>query len=164
MLKLGLIFCIFVVWFFSISILDFSFSIMDFASSIDKTKIILSTLIINISYDIISYKRYKQDITLQEKKIKNFTIEELDQRNELISEKKEKLNIEKTKIESAISNLKKKIEQYKLEVSSLQEDIDLISSLRDEYVNKLCTEILDEQFEIEQSNPSFQKVIKTNNK
>lgn len=88
----------------------------------------------------------------------------MDQRNELISEKKEKLNIEKTKIESAISNLKKKIEQYKLEVSSLQEDIDLISSLRDEYVNKLCTEILDEQFEIEQSNPSFQKVIKTNNK
>ena len=104
----------------------------------------------------------KNVINERKKKVNNFNIGELEQMNDLIIVKKKNLNSQKEHNEVVISNLRKIIEEYTTILINLQEDINFIENIRSEYIAELCTEILDQKFEIEQSNPVFQKVIKPN--
>ena len=46
----------------------------------------------------------------------------------------------------------------------MEESINFIENLRAEVIERLCSEILDEQFETEQGRPAFQKILKPNSK
>lgn len=126
--------------------------------------LILFALLLDIIGGIESYKEYKRMKTDAINEIKNYTIVDLEKRNEEIEHEKTQLKTKKIDNEASILNLKKKIEKCKCQMFDLQEDIKFIKSVRREIVDELCTEILDKQFEIEQSNPSFQKVLKQDNK
>ena len=126
--------------------------------------LILFALLLDIIGGIESYKEYKRMKTDAINEIKNYTIVDLEKRNEEINHEKTQLKTKKIDNEASILNLKKKIEKCKCQMFDLQEDIKFIKSVRREIVDELCTEILDKQFEIEQSNPSFQKVLKQDNK
>lgn len=126
--------------------------------------LILFALLLDIMGGYESYIEYKRMKTDAMNEIKNHTVADLEKRNEEINHEKTQLKTKKIDNEASILNLKKKIEKCKCQMFDLQEDIKFIKSVRREVVDELCTEILDKQFEIEQSNPSFQKVLKQDNK
>lgn len=149
---------------FIIKILVYTVPIAAVSLFSNTPTLILFALLLDIMGGIESYKEYKRMKTDAINEIKNYTIVDLEKRNEEIEHEKTRLKTKKIDNEASILNLKKKIEKCKCQMVALQEDIKFIKSVRREIVDELCTEILDKQFEIEQSNPSFQKVLKQDNK
>ncbi len=129
--------------------------------------ILLATIfiiVINAVSAFIIGKDLKKTIDSRKNEIKNFTIADLEQRNNEIAKEKARLNDAKVSKERRITELKDMLKQYKLERACIQESINFIENLRAEVIERLCSEILDEQFETEQGRPAFQKVIKPNHK
>lgn len=148
---------------FIIKILVYTVPIAAVSLFSNTPTLILFALLLDIMGGIESYKEYKRMKTDAINEIKNYTVVDLEKRNEEIKYEKTQLSAKKIDNEASILNLKKKIEKCELQIFTLQEDIKIIKSLRRDFIEKLCTEILDKQFEIEQNNPSFQKLLKQNN-
>lgn len=148
---------------FIIKILVYTVPIAAVSLFSNTPTLILFALLLDIMGGIESYKEYKRMKTDAINEIKNYTVVDLEKRNEEIKYEKTQLIAKKNDNENSILNLKKKIEKCELQIFTLQEDIKIIKSLRRDFIEKLCTEILDKQFEIEQNNPSFQKLLKQNN-
>lgn len=148
---------------FIIKILVYTVPIAAVSLFSNTPTLILFALLLDIMGGIESYKEYKRMKTDAINEIKNYTVVDLEKRNEEIKYEKTQLSAKKNDNENSILNLKKKIEKCELQIFTLQEDIKIIKSLRRDFIEKLCTEILDKQFEIEQNNPSFQKLLKQNN-
>ena len=148
---------------FIIKILVYTVPIAAVSLFSNTPTLILFALLLDIMGGIESYKEYKRMKTDAINEIKNYTVVDLEKRNEEIKYEKTQLSAKENDNENSILNLKKKIEKCELQIFTLQEDIKIIKSLRRDFIEKLCTEILDKQFEIEQNNPSFQKLLKQNN-
>ena len=101
----------------------------------------------------------KNILNEEKQKIQNFTIEDLRERNNNIEKEIGDLENQKINNNIVISNLMKKIEQNNLELSNLCKDIIFVENIRNESIERLCPEILDKQFAIEESNPAFQKIL-----
>ena len=139
---------------FPIPIITFLFLIKS-----EVSIVIFLTILLDLFVALEIYFMGKNILNEEKQKIQNFTIEDLRERNNNIEKEIGDLENQKINNNIVISNLMKKIEQNNLELSNLCKDIIFVENIRNESIERLCPEILDKQFAIEESNPAFQKIL-----
>ena len=152
------------IFFFTVMFSFFTFPLVYLAIAFDISIVVLLALPLDILSGFIIYKDYKQMINFCKREIEGLTIEELEQRNKEIELKKERLNSEQINSEMVISDINNRLKRYKLKRRNLYEVINFVEKVRNEIIERSCTETINSEFEIEQSKPSFQKMIKLDSK
>ena len=102
---------------------------------------------------------FKKIIISYENELKDLTIDNLEEKNNNIIKEKLKLNNKKVFNERKKAELSTQLEQYKFRKKKIQEAINYIDNIRNEIIERLCTETLDGEFETEQSKQNIQRVL-----
>ena len=102
---------------------------------------------------------FKKIIISYENELKDLTIDNLEEKNNNIIKEKLKLNNKKVFNERKKAELSTQLEQYKFRKKKIQEAINYIDNIRNEIIERLCTETLDGEFETEQGKQNIQRVL-----
>lgn len=102
---------------------------------------------------------FKKIIISYENELKDLTIDNLEEKNNNIIKEKLKLNNKKVFNERKKAELSTQLEQYKFRKKKIQEAINYIDNIRNEIIERLCTETLDGEFETEQVKQNIQRVL-----